>query len=101
MTLHRGVSAAGNLTGEQYIDGREIWRLTIVGSQERLNPATFDMAAQVRRALGDSIPFDMLRVAPWRRSQCAAATFRVGRVLLAGGAAPTMSPAGGRRAPTR
>jgi 2-polyprenyl-6-methoxyphenol hydroxylase-like FAD-dependent oxidoreductase len=77
------------------IDGREIWRLTIVGSQERLNPATFDMAAQVRRALGDSIPFDMLRVAPWRRSQCAAATFRVGRVLLAGDAAHTMSPTGG------
>jgi 2-polyprenyl-6-methoxyphenol hydroxylase-like FAD-dependent oxidoreductase len=78
------------------INGRDIWRLTVVGSQERLNPETFDMHTEVLRALGrDDIPFKIERVAPWRRSQCAAATFRVGRVLLAGDAAHTTSPTGG------
>jgi 2-polyprenyl-6-methoxyphenol hydroxylase-like FAD-dependent oxidoreductase len=76
------------------IDGDQIWRLTVVGSQERLDPETFDMTAQLRRALGH-IPFEVLRVAPWRRSQCSAATYRVGRVLLAGDAAHTTSPTGG------
>ncbi|WP_083169316.1 FAD-dependent monooxygenase [Mycobacterium aquaticum] len=77
------------------IDGDQIWRLTVVGSQERLNPETFDMTAQLHRALGHNIPFEVLRVAPWRRSQCSAATYRVGRVLLAGDAAHTTSPTGG------
>jgi len=77
------------------VDGREIWRLTVVGSQERLNPATFDMDVQIRRALGEGVPYERRSVAPWRRSQCAAATFRVGRVLLAGDSAHTMSPTGG------
>jgi hypothetical protein len=53
------------------------------------------MESQVRRALGDGIPFEILRVAPWRRSACSASTYRVGRVLLAGDAAHTMSPTGG------
>ena len=78
------------------VDGREIWRITLVGAQEKLNPATFDMAGEIRRALGrDDIPFEILRVVPWRRSQCSAATYRVGRVLLAGDAAHTTSPTGG------
>ncbi|MDT5367243.1 MAG: hypothetical protein QOC62_1674 [Mycobacterium sp.] len=77
------------------IDGDQIWRLTVVGSQERLDPETFDMTSQLHRALGHSIPFEVLRVAPWRRSQCSAATYRVGRVLLAGDAAHTTSPTGG------
>lgn len=78
------------------INGRDIWRLTVVGSQERLNPETFDMHGEIVRALGrDDIPFTIERVAPWRRSQCAAATFQVGRVFLAGDAAHTTSPTGG------
>jgi 2-polyprenyl-6-methoxyphenol hydroxylase-like FAD-dependent oxidoreductase len=77
------------------IDGDQIWRLTVVGSQERLNPETFDMTAQIHRALGDRIPFEVMRVAPWKRSQCSAETYRVGRVMLAGDAAHTTSPTGG------
>lgn len=78
------------------VDGRHVWRITVVGSQERLDPATFDMAAEIRRAIGrDDIPFEIRRTVPWRRSACAAATFRVGRVLLAGDSAHTTSPTGG------
>jgi len=79
-----------------WIDGQQIWRITVTGSQERLNPETFDMTAEIRRALGrDDVEFEVLQVVPWRRSECSAATYRVGRVLLAGDAAHTMSPTGG------
>jgi 2-polyprenyl-6-methoxyphenol hydroxylase-like FAD-dependent oxidoreductase len=77
------------------IDGRDIWRLTVVGSQEKLDPATFDMEPVIRRALGSKIPYEILRIAPWRRSQCSAASYRVGHVFLAGDAAHTTSPTGG------
>ena len=78
------------------VDGRQIWRITIVGSQDRLDVSTYDITADIRRALGsDDIPFEVLRLIPWRRSQCNATTYRSGRVLLAGDAAHTMSPTGG------
>jgi 2-polyprenyl-6-methoxyphenol hydroxylase-like FAD-dependent oxidoreductase len=78
------------------VDGRSIWRVTIVGAQEKLEPGVLDMDAEIRRAIGrDDVPFETLRVLPWRRSQCSAATYRVGRVLLAGDAAHTTSPTGG------
>ena len=78
------------------VDGREIWRITVVGSQEKLDPNTFDISASIRRALGrDDVPFEILQVVPWRRSQCSAAAYHTGRVLLAGDAAHTTSPTGG------
>ncbi|HVV08382.1 FAD-dependent monooxygenase [Amycolatopsis sp.] len=82
-----------NLTA---VDGRALYRLTMVGSEERLSPEQLDMDALVRRALGrDDVPFEIVRVLPWRRSQFAADRFRKGRVLLAGDAAHTTSPTGG------
>ena len=78
------------------VDGREIWRFTVVASQEKLDPAVYDIAADIRRALGsDEIAFEILRLMPWRRSQCVAASYRSGRVLLAGDSAHTTSPTGG------
>ena len=78
------------------VDGRHMWRITVVGSQDRLDASTYDIGADIRRALGsDDIPFEVLRLIPWRRSQCNAASYRSGRVLLAGDAAHTMSPTGG------
>ena len=78
------------------VDGREIWRFTTVGLQEKLDPAVYDISADIRRALGsDEIQFEILRLIPWRRSQCVAASYRVGRVMLAGDAAHTTSPTGG------
>lgn len=82
-----------NLTA---VDGRELYRLTMVGSEERLAPDQLDVPALVRRALGrDDVAYQVVRVLPWRRSQYAAQTFRCGRVLLAGDAAHTTSPTGG------
>jgi hypothetical protein len=78
------------------VDGKTIWRITLVGSQDRLDLANLDIDAEIRRAIGRTdVPFEVLRILPWRRSECSAATYRVGRVLLAGDAAHTTSPTGG------
>jgi len=82
-----------NLTA---VDGRSLYRFTMVGSEEKLNPANLDIAGLVNRAVGrDDVPIEIVRVLPWRRSQYAAAQFRRGRVLLAGDSAHTTSPTGG------
>jgi 2-polyprenyl-6-methoxyphenol hydroxylase-like FAD-dependent oxidoreductase len=78
------------------IDGRELWRLTLLGLEEKLDLTRFDAAAWVRRALGrDDAPFEVLSLLPWRRSEMIAEHFGVDRVLIAGDAAHTMSPTGG------
>jgi 2-polyprenyl-6-methoxyphenol hydroxylase-like FAD-dependent oxidoreductase len=82
-----------NLTA---VDGRKLWRLTLVGSEERLAPEHLDVDAVVRRAVGhDRAAWIVRRVMPWRRSQFTAERFGAGRVLLAGDAAHTTSPTGG------
>jgi 2-polyprenyl-6-methoxyphenol hydroxylase-like FAD-dependent oxidoreductase len=78
------------------VDGRQIWRFTAVGSQEKLDPSVYDIAGDIRRAFGsDEVEFEILRLIPWRRSQCVASSYRVGRVMLAGDSAHTTSPTGG------
>jgi 2-polyprenyl-6-methoxyphenol hydroxylase-like FAD-dependent oxidoreductase len=78
------------------VDGHDIWRFTIVGAQEKLDLDTYDISADIRRALGSiDLQYEMLRVVPWRRSQCAAESFGSGRVFLAGDSAHTTSPTGG------
>lgn len=83
----------GNLT---VVDGRGRWRLTIAGSEEKLDLKQFDMDAAVRRCLGgNDIPYRITLVTPWRRRQMVARKLRKGRVFLAGDAVHAMSPTGG------
>ncbi len=89
--LFTAKGAWGNLTN---MNGGDLWRLTVVGSEEALNPEVYDYRAAIRRALGD-IPYELLRLVPWRRSQSLAERYRSGRVLLAGDSAHTTSPTGG------
>lgn len=84
--------AWANLT---MIDGVDIWRLTVVGAETALDPAHYDANAIVRRVLGDEVPYEIMGLVPWRRSQSLAETYRIGRVLLAGDSAHTTSPTGG------
>ena len=78
------------------VDGKDLWRFTILGTPEKLDLASLDAAAWVRRALGrDDIPFEIHTVLPWRRAELIADTFGSGRVFLAGDSAHIMSPTGG------
>lgn len=78
------------------VDGQDLWRITIIGSEQMMNLDELDAEALVRRCMGnDDIPFEIISVKPWRRSELTAERFREGRVFLAGDAAHTMSPTGG------
>ncbi|AKP92220.1 FAD-dependent monooxygenase [Achromobacter ruhlandii] len=86
----------GNLT---VVDGADIWRLTVLGSEEKMDLASFDAESWVRRALGGpgapEIEFEVLSVTPWRRSEMLADSYGHGRIFLVGDSAHTMSPTGG------
>ena len=83
----------GNLTT---VDGRDLWRLTVLGTEDKLDLEHFDAAAWIRRALGrDDAQFDIVALLPWRRREQIAERFSSGRVLLAGDSAHGMSPTGG------
>ncbi|RYE42849.1 MAG: 2-polyprenyl-6-methoxyphenol hydroxylase [Hyphomicrobiales bacterium] len=83
----------GNLT---VIDGREVWRLTVYGNASKFDMEVFNAAEWVKRALGsETIPFQIISMLPWKRSELVAKSYHLGRVLIAGDAAHTMSPTGG------
>ena len=87
----------GNLT---VVDGSEIWRLTVLGSEEKMNLESFDVHYWIRRAFGmeaepGKIFYELLSVNPWRRSEMLADHYMKGRVLLVGDSAHVMSPTGG------
>lgn len=83
----------GNLT---VVDGDEIWRLTVLGSEQKMDLANFDALSYVHRALGRTdVPVEILSVIPWRRSETLADRYRKNRVILAGDSVHTMSPTGG------
>ncbi len=82
-----------NLTSVDYGD---LWRFMMFGSKEQVSADNVDFGQILPQAFGrDDIPFELLRVVPWRRSQCTAKTYRDGRIFLAGDAAHTTSPTGG------
>lgn len=90
------VGPEGTWANLTVVDGNEIWRLTVLGSEEKMNLGNFDPAAWVRRALGrDDVKFVVDSAIPWRRSEMLADRYFEGRVALVGDSAHTMSPTGG------
>lgn len=78
------------------VDGRGLWRFTIVGAESALDATTFDITPVIRRAFGQlDIPYTVERVVPWRRAQTLARSYGQGRVWLAGDSVHTTSPTGG------
>jgi 2-polyprenyl-6-methoxyphenol hydroxylase-like FAD-dependent oxidoreductase len=83
----------GNLT---VVDAKDIWRLTITGSMERVEASDFDAHHWLRRCLGrNDIEYSITAVLPWRRSRLVAERYREGRVFLAGDACHVNAPNGG------
>ena len=90
------IDGKGTWANMTAVDGVDLWRFTVVGSEAALDPETFDIHPIVRRALGDAkIDYEVVRLVPWRRAQSLARQYRVGRVLLAGDTVHTTSPTGG------
>ena len=82
----------GNLTA---IDGRELWRLTLQGTETYIDPKDVDVDAMLNRAMGRGFPREVIRVVGWTRRDFVAPRWRFGRVLIAGDCAHQNSPAGG------
>ena len=77
------------------IDGRDLWRLQVLGGAER--PAWTEEEAKlaVRRAIGADAPFTMVSIVPWTRRELVMEQYHAGRCFLAGDAAHQFSPTGG------
>jgi hypothetical protein len=76
------------------VDGRELWRITLYGS-DQFDPYAADHHAWIKRALGCDIDYELLNVERWTRRAMVADRYASGRVFLAGDAVHAMPPNGG------
>jgi 2-polyprenyl-6-methoxyphenol hydroxylase-like FAD-dependent oxidoreductase len=78
------------------INGRDQWRVSLVGDGNVRTLNEDDMAGVFRRMVGrDDVPFKVLSVMPWIRRQLVADNYGRGRTWIAGDAAHLTSPTGG------
>jgi 2-polyprenyl-6-methoxyphenol hydroxylase-like FAD-dependent oxidoreductase len=77
------------------INGRDQWRFSIIGSEEKKTLGEADIRDAIRRAAGFDFDFEILSVLPWVRRELVADRFGQGRVFIAGDAAHLTSPTGG------
>lgn len=90
------VGANGTWANMTVVDGRELWRFTIIGSAAMMDLDSFDAHAAIAKCTGiPDLDYELISIKPWRRTELTAREFRHGRVFLAGDAAHTMSPTGG------
>jgi 2-polyprenyl-6-methoxyphenol hydroxylase-like FAD-dependent oxidoreductase len=77
------------------VNGKDLWRLQLVGLDEKKLAAT-DIPALVRRCFGrDGIPYTIETTTMWVRKRTVADSFMDGRVFIAGDAAHAHPPNGG------
>ncbi|HUK60442.1 MAG TPA: FAD-dependent monooxygenase [Stellaceae bacterium] len=89
--MYRFCDAAGCWSEMIAIDGRELWRLTVLTGLDD----GFDANACVARAIGAPFAHEIYAVLRWDRLEFVAEEYRRGRVFLAGDAAHQNSPTGG------
>ncbi|WP_263144928.1 FAD-dependent oxidoreductase [Pseudomonas sp. RIT-PI-AD] len=77
------------------INGRDQWRFSLVGDDNRLTHTEEYMRAAVIRAVGRDFDFEILSMLPWVRRQLVAESYGTQRVFIAGDAAHMTSPTGG------
>lgn len=77
------------------INGRDQWRFSLVGDDQRRTISEGEMRHAILRAVGCEFDFEILSMLPWVRRQLVADAYGRGRVFIAGDAAHLTSPTGG------
>ena len=101
------IGSNGTWANMTIVDGVELWRFTVVGSEEALHPDRFDIATVIRRAFGQlDIPFEIVPTVMVKGACCSRATQCTRRRPQGGMAsiqalAMQPTPAGSSRAPLK
>jgi 2-polyprenyl-6-methoxyphenol hydroxylase-like FAD-dependent oxidoreductase len=77
------------------INGSDRFRMSIVGSPQKIAHSEEDIRAALKRAMGRDFDYEILSVMRWVRRELVADRYSAGRVFLAGDAVHLMSPTGG------
>ena len=77
------------------INGRDQWRFSLVGDDQKRTLTEEDARKAIVRAMGREFDFEILSMLPWVRRQLVAQRYGQGRVFIAGDAAHLTSPTGG------
>lgn len=77
------------------INGKDRWRMSIVGDAEKREFSEEDIRELIVRAAGREFDFEIESVMPWVRRELVADHYSTKRVFIAGDAAHLMSPTGG------
>ena len=76
------------------VNGGDRFRMSIVGTPDKVNHSEADIRAALRRAMGKDFDYEILSVMRWVRRELVADRYGAGRVFIAGDAAHLMSPTG-------
>jgi 2-polyprenyl-6-methoxyphenol hydroxylase-like FAD-dependent oxidoreductase len=77
------------------VNGADRFRMSIVGSPQKIEHSEADIRAALTRAMGRDFNFEILSVMRWVRRELVADRYGTERVFIAGDAAHLMSPTGG------
>src|SRR5205814_602813 len=76
------------------INGGDRFRMSIVGTPDKVNHSEADIRAALRRAMGRDFDYEILSVMRWVRRELVADSYGTNRVFIAGDAAHLTSPTG-------
>jgi 2-polyprenyl-6-methoxyphenol hydroxylase-like FAD-dependent oxidoreductase len=91
--FYRMVDETGHWGDLVSIDGKELWRLTLLDCREPMGPAQAGEA--LARAAGRDFSCEVISALPWERRDLLADRYAQGRVFICGDAAHVLSPTGG------
>jgi 2-polyprenyl-6-methoxyphenol hydroxylase-like FAD-dependent oxidoreductase len=77
------------------VNGGDRFRMSIVGSPQKINHTEDDIHAALKRAMGRDFDYEILSVMRWVRRELVADRYGTERIFIAGDAAHLMSPTGG------
>jgi 2-polyprenyl-6-methoxyphenol hydroxylase-like FAD-dependent oxidoreductase len=77
------------------VNGADRFRMSIVGTPQKINHSEDDIRGALYRAMGRDFDFEILSVMRWVRRELVADRYGTDRVFIAGDAAHLMSPTGG------